>query len=287
MTGTTFTSPDTLDDALAALAEHGAGATVLAGGTDVMVQVHHRLISPTAIVHIGRLASLRALSCNGRTTIGALVTHTTLRADAGIQAGHPALSQAAATIGGWQTQNAGTLGGNIVNASPAADTVPALLVAAAEVELRTATGTRTLPLHEFLLDRKQTALDPGELLTAVTLEPRRERTGEAYVKVGRRRAMEVAQIGLAARISFAENGTADDVRIAVCSVAPVPYRASAVEAALRGTRLTDDIVREAGRLLQESATPIDDARAPARYRLAILPTVLAQAVADCRHGAGL
>lgn len=287
MTVTTFTSPGTLDDALAALAEHGADATVLAGGTDVMVQVHHGLLSPKAIVSIGRLADLRTVSCNGRTSVGALVTHTTLRTDAGVRAGHPALSQAAATVGGWQTQTAGTLGGNLVNASPAADTVPALLVAGAEVELRSASGTRTLPLPDFLVGRKQTALGPDELLTAVTLEPRRERTGEVYVKVGRRRAMEVAQVGLAARISFAEDGTADDVRLAVCSVAPVPYRAAAVEAALRGTRLTNDVVGDAGWLLQESATPIDDARASARYRLAMLPTVLAQAVADCRQSAGL
>jgi xanthine dehydrogenase iron-sulfur cluster and FAD-binding subunit A len=125
-------------------------------------------------------------------------------------------------VGGRQTQNVGTVGGNLVNASPAADLLPALLVADGEVTMQSSAGERVLPLPAFLLGRKETALGPTELVTRVSLERPRPRSGEVYLKVGRRRAMEVAVVGLAVRLSFAEDGVVSDARISVCSVALTP-----------------------------------------------------------------
>jgi carbon-monoxide dehydrogenase medium subunit len=275
-----------LDEALAVLAERGPETTVLAGGTDVVVQLLRREIRPASLLHIRRLGELRGISSDGGTVLGALTTHWELMASAAIRFEHRALAEAATTVGGRQTQNVGTVGGNVVNASPAADLMPALLVAGAEVELVASSGRRTLPLGEFVLGRRQTALAPDELLASIRLERPGPRTGEVYVKVGRRSAMEVALVGLAVRLSLAEDGTIADARVALCSVAPAAFRAGEAEAALVGARAGDDAVAEAGRLLEEAARPIDDVRARASYRRRVLAPLLGEAIETCIERTG-
>jgi carbon-monoxide dehydrogenase medium subunit len=282
-----FVDARELSEALAALGERGDDATVLAGGTDVMVQYLAGQLAPSTLLHIRRLDALRGISCNGATRLGALTTHWQLMTSPEIAREHAALCEAAATVGGRQTQNAGTIGGNIVNASPAADLLPPLLVANASLTLQSSSGTRTMALDDFLLGRKQTARNADELLTAIALEPPAPRTGETYLKIGRRRAMEVAIVGLAARLTFAEDGTVTDARLAVCSVAPTAYRASEAEASLRGTRLEKDAVTSAAQLLASSASPIDDPRATATYRRRVLAPLLERAVAICKTRAGV
>lgn len=280
-----FVDARMLPEALSALAAHGPDVTILAGGTDVMVQYLQGDISPSVLLHVRRLEELRGIDTNGVTTLGALTTHWELATSSVLGGLHPALGEAAATVGGRQTQNVGTIAGNVVNASPAADLVPPLLVADATVELASAGGTRTLPLERFLVGRRRTAREPGEIVTRFSLDPPGPRTGEVYLKVGRRRAMEVAVVGLAARLAFDEDGTVADARIAVCSVAPAPFRASAAEAALRGSRLEEAAISDAGSHLLESAQPIDDPRASAAYRRRVLAPLLGRAVGICRKRA--
>jgi carbon-monoxide dehydrogenase medium subunit len=276
-----------LGEAFTVLDERGPEATVLAGGTDVMVQYLQGEISPPTLLHIRRVSELSGIEANGRSEIGALTTHWELVSDPTIRKEHPALAEAAATVGGRQTQNVGTIAGNIVNASPAADLLPALLVADGEVVLQSSRGTRALGLSAFLLGRRQTALEGNELVTRISLERPGPRSGEVYLKVGRRRAMEVAVVGLAVRLSFAEDGVVSEARVAACSVAPTPFRAPAAEEALVGSRLDDGAVSEAGLRLQESARPIDDVRATAAYRRAVLGSLLGPAVATCKARAGV
>ena len=268
-------------EALEALAARGPDATVLAGGTDVVVQIHAGLLRPAALVHVRRLDELRGIAADGRTEIGALTTHWELGTSALVRADHPALAEAALTVGGRQTQNIGTIAGNVVNASPAADLLPALLVAGARVATASSAGSRSLPLEEFVLDRKRTALDPDELVTSLSLERPGARTGETYLKLGRRSAMEVALVGLAVQVRVGDDGSVAGARIALGSVGPKPFRVPAAEAALSGTSGNDDAVAEAGRLLQEAARPIDDVRATADYRRRVLPGLLARAVGTC------
>jgi carbon-monoxide dehydrogenase medium subunit len=282
-----FVDARELPEALATLAERGEEATVLAGGTDVMVQYLAGELAPSTLLHVRGIDALRGISSNGATRLGALTTHWQLMTSPEIGRDHAALGEAAATVGGRQTQNAGTVGGNIVNASPAADLLPPLLVANASLTLQSTSGTRELPLDGFLLGRKQTARRADELLTAVALERPGPRTGETYLKIGRRRAMEVAIVGLAARLTFDEDGTVADARLAVCSVAPTAYRASEAEASLRGTRLEKDAVTAAVQLLAASASPIDDPRATATYRRRVLAPLLERAVASCKTRAGV
>jgi carbon-monoxide dehydrogenase medium subunit len=282
-----FVDARDLAEAFSTLDERGADATVLAGGTDVMVQYLRGEIAPPTLLYVGRVEALRGIEVDGQTRLGALTTHWELMTDPRVSSAHAALVEAAATVGGRQTQNVGTVAGNVVNASPAADLLPPLLVANAAVALASSSGSRELPLADFLLGRKQTARAPQELVTAVSLERPAERTGEVYVKVARRRAMEVAVVGLAARLAFATDGTVSDARIALCSVAPTPYRATEVETLLAGTTLDDDALAAAGEALTRSAAPIDDPRASAAYRRRVLAPLLRRAVAACRERARL
>jgi aerobic carbon-monoxide dehydrogenase medium subunit len=274
-----FVDTRTLDEALATLGERGEDATVLAGGTDVVVQMLQGVIRPRTLVHIRRLAELRGISSAERTVIGALTTHWELRQNEAVMSDHPSLAEAAATVGGRQTQNVGTIAGNVVNASPAADLLPALLVANAQVQTVNSAAERSLPLEDFLLDRKQTALLPTELVTSISLERPGPRTGETYLKVGRRGAMEVALAGLAVRVGLDQHREVVDARIAVCSVGPKAFRVHEAESALVGSPAGKPAIEEAARVLQSTAHPIDDVRGTAGYRLRVLAGLLERAVA--------
>jgi carbon-monoxide dehydrogenase medium subunit len=276
-----FIGTHDVSEALAALDERGEDATVLAGGTDVVVQMLAGDLRPAALVHIGPLAELSGITPNDRTEIGALTTHWELGTSSTIREHHRALAEAALTVGGRQTQNVGTIAGNVVNASPAADLLPALLVANAQVAVASSSERRSLPLAEFLVDRKRTALASNELVTSISLELPGPRTGQTDLKVGRRGAMEVALVGLAALVQLGEGNVIADARIALCSVGPKVFRVHEAEAALVGTRAEDAAVAEAGGLLQGAARPIDDVRSTARYRSRVLPALLARAVSTC------
>ncbi len=274
-----FLSVESLEEALETLSEFGGDAHLLAGGTDVMVQQQRGEIEPKTLLHIEKIEALREAGItDSRIRLGALVTHREVGRDSGLRSALPALAEASATVGGWQTQEVGTVVGNVANASPAADTVPALLNAGCVVRLASADGERQVPLDEFLVGRRRTMREADEMITALDLEPLRPDSGETYLKVGPRSAMEAALVGLAVRLTVSADGDSiDEARIAVCSVAPVPYRATSAEKALAGRSLQDDVLAEAGELLTETAEPIDDARATGSYRRRILSPLLARA----------
>lgn len=282
---------DTVEEALAVLASGDGGCQVLAGGTDVMVQLSRGEIAPSMLLHVERLAELRAAEVNGSARIGALVTHRQLVKGA-LGPAYRAVAEAAATCGGLQTQAVGTIGGNVCNASPAADTLPALLVHDARVTLRSAGGDRTLALEEFVLGRRATARRPDELLTEITLGVSSGRTGDVYLKVGRRSAMEVAIVGLAMRLRLTDDGTVADARVALASVAPRPLRSPGAEAALSGAGAAGDsldpaALDAAAQALLREVSPRDDLRASADYRRRVLPGLLRRAAEICVQRARL
>ncbi len=249
-----------------------------------MVQYLRGETQPGALIHIEPLAELRATSVNGRTTLGSLVTHRALGDGEIIGERHPALAEAARTVGGWQTQAIGTIGGNICNASPAADTAPPLLVGDAHVTLRSTSGERRMSLTDFWLGRRSTARRPDELLVSIDMEPLGPGEGETYVKLGRRGAMEVAIVGMAVRLGF-DGDRVRSARIGLCSVAPTPRRVEAAEEALIGSDLDAaglDAVTEA---IRAAIDPIDDARASAAYRSKVVAGLLRRAVDRCRERA--
>lgn len=278
-----FRSPHTVGEALEVLAELGDDAHPLAGGTDLMVQYLRGEVHPEVLLHLGRLDELARIEQNGTVRIGALVTHRRVVVDPTLARGFPALVEASSSVGGRQTQEVGTVAGNVCNASPAADTLPPLLVAHAVVHLASRSGARTVPLEDFILGRRRTARRPDELVTHLEIEPVGAGAAETYLKVAPRTGMEVAVVGLAVRLSLDPDGTVTDARIAATSVAPTPYRAHEAEAQLAGSRLEEAAVAAAGRSLAASASPIDDVRASAAYRRRVLPRLLGRAVTICRQ----
>ncbi|HUZ24490.1 MAG TPA: FAD binding domain-containing protein [Streptosporangiaceae bacterium] len=282
-----FRQGTSVEQVLGWLADLGDSACVVAGGTDAMMQYARGEVAPAVFVHIERLRVLAAAGHDRESRLGALLTHRFLARDPVIRQRHPALAEAAATVGGWQTQAVGTVGGNICNASPAADTAAPLLIADAVVELSSCVGRRRVPLTDFFLGRRQVDRRPGELVTGIAAAPIGPRSGEVYLKTGRRGAMVVAVVGLAARLSFDEEGRATDARLAMCSVAPQPVRARKAEYILTDGGAFPDAIRAAGLALRDEMSPIDDSRATASYRREILPGLLERAVACCRSRAGL
>jgi CO/xanthine dehydrogenase FAD-binding subunit len=260
----------TLDEAVSALGAH-PGALVLAGGTDLMVEIneaHRSLTGEETVVAVNRVPELRAWSVDttaGTVRLGAGVTYAELAAPPLAEL-LPALGQAARTVGSPQIRNAATIGGNLATCSPAGDGLPVLAALDAVVELTAPGGTRTLPVGEFMTGVKRTARRPDELLTAVTVPLLHGWQG--YAKVGVRNAMVIAIAGAC----LAVDRPGRTVRIALGSVAPTIVRAPEAEAfaaeavAWDQLALSDDAVARFAALAAAAARPIDDHRASAAYR---------------------
>lgn len=274
-----FHAATSIEDALEHLDQLGEDVQVLAGGTDVMIQLQRGEISPRELLHIDGIPGLRNASADERgLSLGALVTHEAMWRHP-VVPGLESLREASAQVGGWQTQSIGTVVGNVVNASPAADLLPGLLVHEAVIHLARRGGERALPIEQFILGRRRTARDPREIATRISMAPVPEGSGEAFVKVGRRRAMEVSIVAVAVRLtSDPSSGTISNARIAVGAASAVPYRAAAAEQLLLGQHPSNELFQEAGRAALEGADPIDDVRASRRYRLAVLPRAVTQAL---------
>ena len=270
-------APASVEEALGLLAS-GAGWRPFAGGTDVMVQLEAGSLPEARYVGLWKLADLRGIRDAGDVLeIGALTTYTDLLNSEAVRRHCPLLRRAAAETGGVATQNRGTIGGNIANASPAADTPPALLVYDAELELISIRGARRVPYDRFHLGYKKMDLAPDEIIARIRVPKRLPAWTEYYRKVGTRRAQAISKVCLAAALqTSAATGVVSDVRIALGSVAPTVVRARAAETALRGQPLSGSSVAAARRALADDTVPIDDLRSTARYRLSVAERVLAE-----------
>ncbi len=256
----------TLDEALTTLAEPSGGWRAFAGGTDLMVLLAAGLLTHQRFVSIWGIPELRAVDVEPESVgIGALATFSDLQRHDVLRREFPLLCEAAREVGGVANQNRGTLGGNIVNASPAADVPPALLVYDAEVELTSVRGTRRVPYERFHTGYKQMDLAGDELVTRFRLPRRRDRWMAEFRKVGARRAQAISKVCFAAAARV-EDGRVIDVRLAFGSVAPTVVRASSTETALRGAELSRRTTDAALGLLAGEIAPIDDIRSTARYR---------------------
>jgi len=261
--------PATVSEAVAVLAAR-PDARPVAGGTDLLVQLRDGRRSVGCLVDLDGLGLAGIRRTSDGIEIGAATPMDRIAADAGIRALFPALAAAAGTVGAWPIQCRATLGGNLANASPAADTAPALLVAGAVLAIAGPGGTRHLPVGEFFLGPGRCALASGELLVSValplaTVAPAR-RVMERFVKVGPRREQVISVVSFAGRAVVRPDGTVEAVRLALGSVAPTPVRARRAEAAVSGRRPEEAVRREAAVALQRDIAPIDDVRAPAAYR---------------------
>jgi aerobic carbon-monoxide dehydrogenase medium subunit len=278
-----YHEPASIAEAVALAERFGEEGRFLAGGTDLMIQMRRGRLAPRHVLSLRRVPGLDVIVVNGEVTLGSLVTHRVLERSRHFQGALRALVEGAEVIGGHQVRNVGTVGGNIVNASPAADVVPVLLALDAGVTCAGPGGERMLLLADFLLGPGRTARKPGELLTAVHFGTLAPRTATAFLKAGRRRAMEISVACVAARLTLDADRRCSAVAIALGAVAPTTIRVPEAEAALVGRALTPGALREAGRAAAAACQPIDDVRASARYRRVLVETLVPRALARCAN----
>lgn len=279
-----FTIANSLDEALAALA---AGARPVAGGSDLVVGARHAKVPlPAAIVAIDRLSKLAAITATDHgVDVGALVNHASLMIDPSIVADFTCLADASALVGSPATRNVGTLGGNVMNASPAMDTGAPLMVLNASVELRSHRASRRVPIAELWTGPGQTAATKDELCIAIRLPRLPARSGSAYVRLEYRRAMEIAVVGAAAAVTLDPEGNVASVSVALTAVAATIIAVTGTEAVV-GLSVDAAAVRIAA-LASAQATPISDLRAGEAYRRHCVGVMASRAlVAAGRRAAG-
>lgn len=262
--------PSNLKEALALTSQNNA--RIVAGGTDLMVQLEKGLDTPETLVDIS-LLPLHDITWDANKeclTVGALCTMADLANNPHVVEHAPLLAQAAAVVGAPSIRNRATIGGNLANASPAADGACALMALDAKLEIASIHTTRTIPIHEFFLGPRHTVLQPGEILTAVHIpsprNPHAVRVLSHWFKAGNRRAQVISMVAFAGRTLLDANDRVLSCRIAVASVAPRPLRLTHVEERLYGETLTPDLIEIASSMAQAEINPISDVRASAEYR---------------------
>ncbi|MFV1963284.1 MAG: xanthine dehydrogenase family protein subunit M [Acidimicrobiia bacterium] len=280
-----FVIAGSLDEALAAVA---AGARPIAGGTDLVVGARQgKAHLPPSLVAIDRLDELGHIESGEHgVRIGATVTHARLMIEPTIVGGYTALADAAALVGSPSTRNIGTLGGNVMNASPAMDTGAPLMVLGAVVQLRSTRGSRSVELSDLWTGPGQTSATADELCVALDLPPRPARSGSAYVRLEYRRAMEIAVVGAAASVTLADDGTILDGAVALTAVAPTIIEVDDAGTFMTG-HLPDAAAAAIATVASGVAQPISDLRGSDSYRRHTVGVMAARAVdAASRRAAG-
>lgn len=282
-----YERPETIGEAIVAMRADDARA--LAGGTDLVPQLREGRRSAARIVDLKHIPEMTAITVlpDGGVSIGAAATATAVARHAALAAGYPAVAESAQLIGGVQVQNRASLGGNICNAAPSADGVPALICHGARTLIAGPEGTREMPVEAIFTGPGRTILAAGELLVAIRLPPVAPSAAGAYRRFTPRREMDIAIAGAGAWLRLGEDGAIAEARLALASVAPTPIRAPTAEAKLVGERPSDALFEEAGRLAAQDAHPISDTRGSATYRGSLVAVLMARSLADCGGRLGL
>ena len=266
--------------AAALLGEHGAKAKILAGGTDLLVELKHAVHDPEMIVDVSRLRELKDIAVkDDGLHIGALATHGDIMASPVIRSMFPALVDAAHSIGAVQTRNLGTLGGNLVTCVPSMDSGPTLMALEASVTVANAAGRRRMPLAELFVGPRKTSLKPGDLLVDIVIPKENLGKRAAFEKFGLRKGQALALVNAAVAF-FNDKGNFRGPRIALGAVAPVVIRAPKAEAYLEGRKITAEAMAEAGRIAATEAKPISDFRAGADYRRDLIAVLVKRALGN-------
>jgi xanthine dehydrogenase FAD-binding subunit len=277
----------TVAEAVAAL--QGGDARALAGGTDLIPQLREGRRRAARIVDVKQVAELVAISqlSDGGVSIGAAANATTVSRHDAVARSYPAVAESARLIGGVQVQNRASLGGNICNAAPSADAVPALICHAARARIAGPDGARELLLEDLFQGPGRTNLAAGELLVSILLPPVTPRSAAKYLRFTPRREMDIAVAGAGTWISLDTAGRIDDACVVLASVGPTPLRAPGAEAGLKGERPSRALLEEAGRLAAGDAHPISDTRGTADYRRSLVRVLTARALGDCCRQLGI
>jgi len=262
-----YEAPGSLDQAVALLAAEPGEARVLAGGTDLLVQLRTDLIEPALLVDIKRIPEMRRIAEEGGGfRVGAAATAAELKEHPRLKAVWPGLVEAANLIGSTQVQGRATMGGNLCNGSPAADSVPALIAAGAIASIAGPNGRREVPVEDIMQGPRRLALAKGEIVASFLLPPRPARTADAYLRFIPRTEMDIAVVGCGVCLTLDASGTCTAARVALGAVAPRPLQVPEAARALVGTKLDAGALDRLDAAARAACQPIDDKRGTREYR---------------------
>jgi carbon-monoxide dehydrogenase medium subunit len=279
-----YAEPRTLHEAAALLNEGQGRASLLAGGTDLLVEIKEHIRWPAQVINLKKIAGLDGLKYDevDGLHLGALVTGRRVETDPLVRQHYAGLAQAAQDLGSIQVRNRATVVGNLCRASPSADTAPPLIADEATIRLFGLAGERELPLEHFFTGPGKTVLGPDEIAVSLRLPPPRPQTGKVYLKHGRRKAMELATVGVAVALTM-DGERCRDVSIVLGAVAPTPIRAPGAEAVLRGAIADAERIATAARAARSEARPISNVRASAEYRGEMVEVLTRRALERARE----
>jgi CO/xanthine dehydrogenase FAD-binding subunit len=262
-----YFAPTSLDEAVALLSEKGRDARLMAGGTDLLVKIQHRVLQPKAVVGLKKIKGLDRIAFDPKKglTIGATALLADVAAHRDVLRHYPAVAAAAAGTANVQVRNMGTVIGNLCNASPSADNAPTLLVMDAKVDIVGPQGPRQLPLGDFFQGPGLTALEPGEIVTAVYVPLPPAHSATFYQSLSARGKLDCSAVGVAGLLAV-EGSVCRMARVAVGACAPIPMRAKKAEKILTGKALESDLIQKAALSASKETRPITDLRASADYR---------------------
>jgi len=285
-----YFAPRKIEEALEILSKYGKKIKVIAGGTDLLIQYYDRLYEVNGWLDLKNIKELKDIRINkNQIKIGAMVTHAQLEKSAEIKKYFPVLSQAAADIGSPQIRNRGTIGGNIVNASPAGDLLAPLMAYKAKFKLLSGMDETLVPAEKFFIGPKKTILEPTQLLTRIILPLPSEKTYGCWIKIGKRKALIIATITLALVVEMAlalvvemaeDNRTVKDVRTCLGSVAPTPIEIKEIRKKMVGKNFDQLDFTELGQLVEDKISPIDDIRGSRKYRKDVAKNIMIKALEE-------
>lgn len=281
-----YYEPASLAEASDLLRRLGKDASIIAGGTDLLVEMKEELRSVLHVVNIKKIQNLRDFTYDPAAGLrfGALVTVREIETSPHVIGNYPNLAKAVNLLGSVQVRNRATVVGNICRASPSADTIPPLIADGASLTVYNGGTERTVLLEDFFTGPGRTVLSPGDIVTGISLPAPRPTSGRAYIKHGRRKAMELATVGVAVSIEHAA-GHCSDIRIALGAVAPTVIRARRTEDLLRGRTIDAALLAEAAESAMQEATPIGNVRASAAYRRDMVGVLTRRAIGYAMGGA--
>lgn len=278
-----YIAPTSIEEAVAVLARGGQGTRVMAGGTDLLVKIRHGMLFPERIVSLKRIPGLDTITFDKKNglTIGATVLLADVTRHPKVRRYYPTVADAAGATANVQVRNMGTVVGNLCNGSPSADNAPTLMAMGATMVIVGPGGSRHLALDRFFRAPGVTALETGEIVTAITVPLPANGTGTAYHSLSQRGKLDCSAVGVGALLTL-DGERCTDARLIVGACAPVPMRTPAAERMLIGRRLTDDLIRQAAQTASEETTPITDVRASASYRWKMVTVLTIRALTDAR-----
>ncbi|MBC2712571.1 MAG: FAD binding domain-containing protein [Desulfosarcina sp.] len=278
-----YIAPKRVDEAVAALVEGGKETRVMAGGTDLLVKIRHRMLFPKRIVSLKQIEGLDAITFDKNTglTIGATALLADVAAHRSIRRYYPTVADAAQSTANVQVRNMGTVVGNLCNASPSADNAPTLMAMGATVNITGPTGSHRMALDQFFQGPGITALKTGEIVTSICVPLPPAGSGTAYYSLSQRGKLDCSAVGVGTMVTLKGNRCMD-VRLIVGACAPVPMRTLGAEKMLIGKKMTDTLIRKTAQAASKETSPITDVRASAPYRWKIVAVLTIRALADAR-----